>query len=278
MISTMLEGNVDHPPARLSDSEHDPALERAWRLVGEGRMAEAEVRLDALLERLPESRTAWLMKATARFHRGNYSGGVESSQRAIDLDPSDPRGWVSKGLCLAEAGMNEAAIGCYTSAIQQQDDHATAWRETGKSYGRLGRHEEAVRAFNRSRDADPEALETWYSLALSLVDLGRLDEALACYDKALLIAPRDADTWSARAIIFLRLGIDALQKTDAEQRVPGLFYLREALRNLDNALTIDPEHDLAQRNRIPLVQKFGDILNTIPSLEGMPDVQSLPQQ
>lgn len=110
------------------DFEQNMALLRAWRLVGEGRMAEAERRIDEVLARFPDSRLAWLMKSTAQFHRGNFAGGVDSSERAIELDPSDPEGWMSKGLCLAEAGSNEAAIDCYASAIRLDDHHAPAWR------------------------------------------------------------------------------------------------------------------------------------------------------
>jgi len=184
------------------------------------------------------------MKSTAQFHRGNYAGGAESSQRAIDLDPSDAEGWVSKGLCLAEAGMNNEAIECYASAIKMQGDHASAWRETGKSHGRLKRHEEAIRAFNKSLEADPEAHQTWYSLALSLVDVGRLNDALACYDRALRIDPRDADTWCARAVLLLTYANENLRSSERDQHAAAMIYLREALRNLDNALKIDPSMTL----------------------------------
>jgi len=258
-------------------AEQNMALLRAWRLVGEGRMAEAERRIDEVLARFPGSRRAWLLKSTAQFHRGNYAGGVESSERAIELDQSDPEGWMSKGLCLAEAGSNEAAIECYASAIQLDDNHADAWRETGKSLGRLNRNSEAVQAFDKSLKADPEAHETWYSLALSLVKLNQLNKALACYDKALRIDPRNVGTWCARAELFIEYANQKVRSEDREDRTAAIIYLREALRNLDNALKIDPEHDLARRNRALLIEQVGQKLTEIPSLEGRPGIPALPE-
>lgn len=266
--STTIEGR---------EAEQNMALLRAWRLVGEGRMAEAERRIDEVLARFPDSRWAWLMKSTAQFHRGNYAGGVESSERAIELDPSDPEGWMSKGLCLAEAGSNEAAIECYGSAIRLDETHAAAWRETGKSLGRLNRNKEAVRAFDKSLKADPEAHETWYSLALSLVRLKRLNDALACYDRALRIDPRDGRTWCAQAELFIEYANQKLRSEDRQVAAAAIIYFREALRNLDNALKIDPEHDLARRNRALLIEQIGQKLEEFPSLEGRPGIPTLPE-
>lgn len=270
---------LDQPYEMSPSGARDPALLRIWRLVGEGRMAEAERRLDALLDRSPESRLAWLMKAAVDFHLGNYADGADSAQHAIDLDPSSEEAWVSKGLCLAEAGMNEAAIECYRSAIQLQGDHADAWRETGKSYGRLNRHKEAVHAFKKALEADDEADETWYSLALSLVELGKLDDALACYDTALRIDPRDADTWCARGVCFLAIAEKNLQSRNRDKNTLGIIHAREALRNLDNALKIDPEHDLARRNRDLLIEQFDSRLETVPTFEGkLPGFPILPER
>jgi tetratricopeptide (TPR) repeat protein len=185
---------------------------------------------------------------------------------------------VSKGLCLAEAGMNEAAIECYTSAIRLQGDDADAWQEIGKSYGRLNRHKEAVRAFKKALEADDDADETWYSLALSLVALGKLDDALACYDSALRIDPRDADTWCARGVCVLAIAEKNLRSRNGDKNVVGIIYAREALRNLDNALRIDPEHDLARRNRHLVIEQFDDRLETVPTLEGkLPGFPILPE-
>lgn len=257
--------------------EENMALLRAWRLIGEGRMAEAERRISEVLEKFPESRHAWLMKSTAQFHQGNYGGGVESSERAIELDPSDPEGWMSKGLCLAEAGSNEAAIECYTSAIRLDENHPAAWREIGKSLGRLDRNEEAIGAFDKSLKADPEAQETWYSLGLSLTKLDQLNKALACYDKALRIDPRYANTWCARAELFIVYGNQKLGSDDRKERAAAIIYFREALRNLDNALKIDPAHGLARRNRALLIEQVGQRLEEFPSLEGTPGIPTLPE-
>jgi tetratricopeptide (TPR) repeat protein len=270
---------LDQPYESSSNGERDPALLRIWRLVSEGRMAEAKRRLDALLDRSPESFLAWLMRASVQFHLGNYADGADSAQHAIDLDPSSRQAWVSKGLCLAEMGMNEAAIECYRSAIQLQDDDADAWQEIGKSYGRLNRHKEAIRAFKKALEVDDGADETWYSLALSLLKLGKLDDALACFDTALRIDPRAADTWSARGECCLAIAEKNLRSRNGDKNAMGVFYAREALRNQDNALRIDPQHDVARRNRhYLLIERFDGRLETVPTFEGkLPGFPILPE-
>jgi tetratricopeptide (TPR) repeat protein len=63
------------------------ALEQATRAISQREFAEAEARLDRLVEDYPDYAEAWNKRATLRFLQGRDADSVHDIQRTLELEP-----------------------------------------------------------------------------------------------------------------------------------------------------------------------------------------------
>ena len=201
--------------AVLLEANDDRAAiaELAELLATLGRLAEAAVCLNHLLELDPDRTEAWLNLGEVRRGQDRLAEAQRCFERSLALEPENPVGHFQlAGLSLAE--------------------------------GRLG---EAVDRYERSIAAAPELAEAHFNLAVALTGLGRAGEAVAAYQAALEGAPHWAEAWRNQGALHLRqgdlegaaksLGQSAELQPDDAETLLGLAALEQRRGRHDEALS-----------------------------------------
>ena len=187
-------------------------LAAAGRLAQQGRHAEAERTLRAIVTARPESGVAhwWLGRVYENLNRiadarleyervvpvaltgratlyaaigrlahaeGNFARATEAFELRLRLTPNDAVAHKDLALIHLEQDLTEAALEEFGVVVALEPRDAEAHAAIGRIRLDAGRHAEAILAFRRALDLRPTLHETRYALALVLKQTGRDDEA-----------------------------------------------------------------------------------------------------
>jgi tetratricopeptide (TPR) repeat protein len=200
----------------IADTNFEVAISLAQKgdlFFSEGLYTEAQAAYNSSVEQDPYNNIVWNKLGMTQGRLGQYDGAVESFDHAIKLDPYFGKAWVNKGDALANLGQTGGAIDAYDRAIAINPNDLRALVNKGVNLQELGKQEEAQKVFN---------------------------EVIRISDKEIRSHPNDAKfdagLWSYRAMAFTKMG-----------------RYREALQSYDQALTIDPKHIDALKNKQALL-------------------------
>ena len=194
----------------------------AEMLAGEGREAEATQHryLGREAGRFKDAEDPWLdelqawcfdperlhLYSTVLYQTGRRDEARAVLQRAIALDPADPRGYILLGeLALkmgdAEAALQQAEVGLQHATIADERAHlhflaVEAWRMRNEPVRALERVDAALAAH-------PQAFALLSTRGSLLLDLQRFPEAEAALRLALKREPNDAETRHALGLSLL---------------------------------------------------------------------------
>jgi predicted O-linked N-acetylglucosamine transferase (SPINDLY family)/ADP-heptose:LPS heptosyltransferase len=212
----------------------------AKRLFDNGRHAEAEESLRALVARAPERAQPWFLLGRVRHARGDLDAAIDFLRKAIALDPKltaahsdlgiflqgqgrldeaeacyrraltlDPlfvNAMSNLGAVLAERGRLEEASTWYSRAIAERSDFADAHNNLGAALAKLDRAAEAETLHRRAIALKPDFADAHYNLGVVLHDQGRFDDAFASYREAVRLKPDMVDARWNRAFLLLLMG------------------------------------------------------------------------
>lgn len=136
---------------REAEAEHHAGV----KLAKEGRLEEAQYRLQSAVERNPQLVTA---------HH-------------------------NLGVIFARQKRLEPAIRSFLTTLELDPQFADAYGNLGLAYYEQGRIDEAVTQFRKSLRLAPGGPETLNNLGVALMQQGRPEEAIKCYQQALQIKP-----------------------------------------------------------------------------------------
>jgi tetratricopeptide (TPR) repeat protein len=129
-------------------------------------------------------------------NRSRYNESLEAFDRALQIDPKNPRTWDLKGLALSEMRRYNESLKAYDKAIENIDGYQgelpanqTEYLSMllfykGTNLWQVGRIEESLDAFDRAVSINPEEYDTWIMKGHLLAFLGRYDESLQAFDRA----------------------------------------------------------------------------------------------
>lgn len=250
-------------------------LELLGRLAGGlGQHADAIICLERAVSVAPDAgRLAAL--GEARLAARDFTGAVDSFQRAVGVDAETLSGWVGLGdalrelarwdaaaaaygeartrdphamdalvglaLALAGGGRSEEAIAAAAAALDI-DGSAAAYRALAVGLLRAQRIEGAEQACLTALDRCPDYAEARATLALVRMMQGRLEEADALFSAAAEAKPTLAEAIGNHAILLVRLGRDADAKRAAARSaklkpfLPAPFNLLGTLMRRDGQM------------------------------------------
>ena len=133
--------------------------------------------------------------------------GIELAERAIEVAPNDPAGYMALGNLYFLLGEVEDGIKVRRKAIELAPNAFSTVGGLAVRLSEYGHEHEAVELFERAIRLSPK--HPWwvpfgYGLALHLV--GRKDEAAAIYKKAVGISPKSAPIYARLAAVNVDLG------------------------------------------------------------------------
>jgi tetratricopeptide (TPR) repeat protein len=149
--------------------------------------------------------TKQFLKAGEKFIAGkNYEAAIGQFSRVIDIDPSNPEGYIARAGAYERAGRVEEAYSDLEKALVLSPKNIKILTSLGRNCNHLGKYEEAVVHLNKAAAIDKRDADIYPEKVNALYKLGRFDQALKASDTALLLKDNSANYY-ARGLIYISL-------------------------------------------------------------------------
>ena len=191
-------------------------------------------------------------------------GGLSLADRAIDINPGDPRGYALKTRALVWTSDAANAIPVGVAGLEIDRNFAPLHAALGRAYTSIGRYQQGLERAEAAVRLDPFNLEARRSFAYSLIWVGQRELAIDQLEEAIAINPNMTAPYFELALQYLASNQEALAIATYE-RILALeprnerAYLRlcEAYSRVgqqdraqgycEDALTINPNYAQAWR-------------------------------
>ena len=260
-------------------SEYSAALALLDRRFVSGNVDQAQRLLEGVVARSPAFAAAHAELAGAyatQFRETKdppfVDKAIASARRAVELEPSSPRGLTALALAYGLAGRDEQALQTLRAALELQPRSDDLRRMIGEILVRRGDVEAGLTALRDAVRLRPDYIENPTALGLALYTRGRFEDALEPFARAVDLAPDDALAHQRLGATFHQLGRleSAVQHYRESSRLGGpasaaanigtILYrqgrFQEALANYDEAVKRRPGSHQTWRSR-------GDALNRL---------------
>lgn len=197
----LLAGQPETPSARVAAQ-----LQHAVALHSAGRIQDARLVYQAVLEVEPNHFDALQLSALAEKQQGNHQTALELFGRALRIDQSQPAVFNNLGVTLQELGHHQQALACFADALRLKPDYAEALNNRGLGLAALNRHVDAVQSFDDALQVNPSYPAALNNRGNSLHALGRSRDAIGSFRQALLIKPEYAECHNNLGYVLRRLG------------------------------------------------------------------------
>jgi len=164
-------------------------LRLAEELHRAGKLREASVLYEHILETDPEHAQATYFLGLVRFQEGDAGGASDLIERASFLGLDTPQVRTNLGLVYMHLGRFEVAERALREAIRQDPAFASAHGTLALVRARIGDLHGAVLLLEKACELEPQNVEALNNLGGIYRDLGRLDDALARFGDALRLRP-----------------------------------------------------------------------------------------
>jgi rhomboid protease GluP len=243
----------------LERSPNHPELlaEKATKLQGEGRNAEAVEELTRAVERDPEFVEGFVQLGRLHLEANRFEEAIAAFERAVGLAPESAPLETALGAAYARAERYDDAIAAFKKAIDLDPQLYAPQSELAITLAQAGREEEAMEAFRIAKQMEPSDISNYLRWSYVLAEANRTDEALEVLAEARTWDPDSAPIESAVGLVQLRRGeialaVSALQK--AAEREPDVAEHHnrlalalaksnapdEALRAIEKAMELEP--------------------------------------
>lgn len=166
-------------------------LDRASRMLRQGRGGEAVALLGRLVGDCPESASAWLGLGRALVQQGRYAAAERALRRAADLDAGRVEIQFYLGVALFQQRRPADAAVFFRRATGLRPDYAVAWYNLGHCLKAQGDRAGALDAFRTAVRYQPQHAAAHANLGELLAEGGRRDLALRHLRQAVELDPTD---------------------------------------------------------------------------------------
>ncbi|NJN86577.1 MAG: tetratricopeptide repeat protein [Leptolyngbyaceae cyanobacterium SL_7_1] len=245
--------------------EH-PEIEPQWKPIALGWRGETYRLMKRYEEALQDFNRAIELDpeyAWAIAHRGvtyrvikRYDEALRDLNCAIELDPKYDWAIANRGETYRLMKRYEEALQDFDRAIELNPELDWAIGSRGQTYLLIGRYQEALIDFSRAIELDPKDDWWLYDRAITYQALGQPDQAKADLAQAIPMAQtkydQDPENWNNTFNLALyHLAANNTDRVtffyrDAIHRGAPATRIRVALKDLEDFLTVFPEHRLGQ--------------------------------
>jgi tetratricopeptide (TPR) repeat protein len=133
-------------------------------------------------------------------------GGVRGGQAPVQDKANQSVQICNRGLLQMQAGKLDDAVESFEKAMKVNPADPRAPMLRGVASARRGKHEEALRFYEQALSIDPASVEAYQSRGISLMKLNRLPLALEDFNKVLSLNPKFEEGYVKRGLVHGRLG------------------------------------------------------------------------
>lgn len=171
----------------------------------------------------PDLAEAYRNRGMAYGLERNLERAFADYDRAIEVDPGNPRGFLVRGNALSERKDTAGAIADYSRAIALDPNYVMALSGRAEAYRSARDYSHAIADYDRLIALEPDAPVSWVQRGAIKLEARQSEGALQDYDQAVKLAGQFAWPWTYRC--WAR-GLSGR--------------LQEALADCNAALRIDP--------------------------------------
>jgi tetratricopeptide (TPR) repeat protein len=142
----------------------------------------------------------WYSKGITETDFGNYSGAIESFEKAIALEPDYFEAWNGKADALNRAKKYQDALIASDQVLMINPHYGKGWINRGYILYNLGRYDEELNAYDRAIDIDPQNADAWFNRGYALAAVRRYDEAIRAFDRVAELDPNYPNLLANRRI------------------------------------------------------------------------------
>ena len=97
-----------------------------------------------------------VLSGVSALNTGKPEKALKHFNRAIDIDPNRPDGYLGRANVLNTMGQFEEAVVDYNRAIEMEPTIAEAFINRGIAHSQLGQYEKAIADYEKGLELDPE--------------------------------------------------------------------------------------------------------------------------
>ncbi len=210
-----------------------PSLERARRLIKQGRHRQAEGELRGVLGDFPTLAPAHMLLALCLVVRDQYEEATQEAELAIHLEPDEASGYYVLGIVLILRNRHNEAKEPLLRAVELNPYMHSAFGSLAEVAFAAGNWKETEDYANAGLEVNPDSRDCLKMRTLALEKQGKVQEAIDLAGHTISQHPEDADAHAT-------LGLAHLAASDYK-RAQDCF--REALR-------LDPDCDMARQGMV----------------------------
>ena len=171
-------------------------------------------------------------RALALHRQGDIARAQAIYQEILRTEPHHVESLHLLGVCCAQAGRLDDALGLISEALRLRTDFVEAHFNLGNVLRELNRYEESVKSYEDAIRLKSDYLDAYMNRGNVLHDLKRYDESVQSCDEAIRLNPEYAEAYLNRGV--------ALQDLKRHE---------EALKSCDEAIRLKPDYAEAYSNR-----------------------------
>jgi tetratricopeptide (TPR) repeat protein len=183
--------------------------------------------------------------ANAHIRKSEYQEARLDLNKAIELEPQNPKLYHLRGKVYYSLVRYEKAIKDYSRAIELEPQNPQFLTDRGRTYHLLQRHEDAIQDYSQLINLNPNAAEPYLYRAIVYYDAKDGEKALQDYNKAIQLEPLNAEAYYRRGLFYTI----AFAQTGKEDTLGLMFSFLgnkgeelkyKALNDLDQAIKLNP--------------------------------------
>jgi tetratricopeptide (TPR) repeat protein len=159
----------------------------------------AEQGCTALISGHPRWAGGWEAASVVALGMGRASEALARIERALAIDPREPRAMIQRGRCQLALGRFQEACECAAQAQLHAAANPALWDAIGGLYNLANDQEHALAAYDRAVTLAPDNAHYLYNRAAVRRFLGQLAAAEADYDRVIELKPHDYEAYKNRA-------------------------------------------------------------------------------
>lgn len=158
----------------------------------------------------------WILKAQLQWALGDINGAWEFSNRAVEVNPDDPRSHHFRGFIQSLHGSGATdrqsqtrEVDDYLYVLEHLKDYprvSIIHNNLGYVYYEMKKYKRAQKHFDLSIAQCPHHIQTYYNKAVCYSDQGLIEEAAELCNKMLEINPAHPEAYTLRGWIYIGRG------------------------------------------------------------------------
>lgn len=211
----------------------------------------------------------------------NYREAVDYFEKAVAIDPDDPKGFVNLGVAYSMLDEDEKSLQAFKRAVEADSSSVDGWRNLGITYQAMREFVLATEAFSRVVELAPDDTDGLFSLGDMYFNEKEYEKALQSYTKAAETRGDDAALQYQIGASYFSLqkyddAVQAFQKAAALSQDRDTDLYKDTMFNLGVAYIKLEEYDaaIATLERVLQIDETAELhemLGAAYSKKGMKD-------